>query len=193
MQTFAVGDRVQVRSWEDMKKEFGLTENTYLDDLGIPYEPHIKTPFSFLDKMKHLCGETGVVDMVKEITYIMSDGSEAKAQRLYITWDNPNNKTDFSLDNGMFELITEGKKAYVNPIVGLGDENIARKVTISFTFDEPVTKKEAADNINEWFKKGNSISEASVTLTGDIGVKYENVQKRLGANDKDPNGVGPRR
>ena len=192
MQKFKEGDRVRVREWDDMVKEFGVKDILYLGSIHIPNEPYINTPLSFLDMMKHLCGETGVVDMVKEITYDMSDGSVAKAQRLYITWDNSNIKSSYAMDNGMFELITEEKKAWVNPIVGLADENIARKVTISFTFEESVTKKEAADNINEWFRT-NCISEASVTLTGDIGVKYENVQKRLGANDKDPNGVGPRR
>ncbi len=192
MRKFKEGDRVRVRSWEDMEKEFGLKDISYLESLNIPNEPYINTPLSFLDMMKHLCGETGVVNMVKEITYIMSDGSEAKAQRLYITWDNSNIKSGYAMDNGMFELITEEKKTYKNPIVSLDDENIARKVTISFTFDEPVTKKEAADSINEWFKI-NCISEALVALTGDIGVKYASVQKRLGSNDKDPNGVGPRR
>ena len=98
---------MRVREWDDMEKEFGLTKNTYLDDLGIPYEPYIKTPFSFLDNMKHLCGKTGVVDMVKEITYVMSDGSEAKAQRLKIQWDTEQAHiiaSDWSFDNGMFEL-----------------------------------------------------------------------------------------
>ncbi len=192
MRKFKEGDRVRVRSWEDMEKEFGMKKNPLFDDLGLPCAAYINTPLGFVDNMKRLCGETGVVDMVEGITHVMSDGSKIKAWRLYIIWDNPNIKSDFHLDNGMFELITEEKKAWVNPIVGLADENIARKVTISFTFEEPVTKKEAADNINEWFKT-NCISKASVTLTGDIGVKYENVQKRLGANDKDPNGVGPRR
>lgn len=192
MKKFNVGDRVRVRSWDDMEKEFGMKKNPLLDDLGLPHAAYINTPLGFVESMKRLCGETGVVDMIEKTTYVMSDGSKAKAQHLYIIWDNPNIKYDYALDNGMFELITEGEKAWVNPIVGLDDENIARKVTISFTFDEPVTKKEAADNINEWFKT-NCIYETSVTLTGDIGVKYENVQKRLGANDKDPNGVGPRR
>ena len=186
MKKFKEGDRVRVRSWEDMAKEFGVKDISYLESLNIPNEPYINTPLSFLDMMKHLCGETGVVNMVKEITYIMSDGSEAKAQRLYITWDNSNIKSGYAMDNG-----TEEKKTYVNPIISLDDEYIARKVTISFTFDKPVTKKEAAYGINEWFKT-NCISEASVALTGDIGMKYANVQKRLSANDRDPNGVGPR-
>ena len=105
MKKFNVGDRVRVRSWDDMKKEFGVEKSPFLESLNIPYEPYIKTPFGFFERMKHLCGETGVVDMVEEATIYMPDGSEAKEQWLKITWDNLNIKIHFRLDNGMFELI----------------------------------------------------------------------------------------
>ena len=189
MQEFRKGDRVRVRSWNDMAKEFGVKGKNI-----ISHNSYIATPLDFFEIMKPLCGETGVVAAVKKINVNMPNSFETEAQQLKITWDKPDICAEYVFDNGMFELITEeeGKKTYVNPVVSLDDENIAKKVTVSFTFDEPVTKKEAADNINEWFKKGNCISEAAITLTGDIGVKYANVQRRLGFNDKDPEGIGPK-
>ena len=48
MQNFKKGDRVRVRSWEDMVKEFGVDKSPFLESLNIPYEPYIKTPFASL-------------------------------------------------------------------------------------------------------------------------------------------------
>ena len=104
MQKFKEGNRVRVRSWDDMEREFGLKNIPFLESLNIPYEPYISTPLGFLDNMKHLCGETGVVDMVEGISIYTPDGSETKEQRLRITWDNPSICADYELDNGMFEL-----------------------------------------------------------------------------------------
>ena len=52
MKKFNVGDRVRVRSWDDMEKEFGMKKNPLLDDLGLPHAAYINTPLGFVESMK---------------------------------------------------------------------------------------------------------------------------------------------
>ena len=47
---FKVGDRVTIREWDDMKKEFGLNSNG-----------DIKVKFIFTSEMARLCGKTATV------------------------------------------------------------------------------------------------------------------------------------
>lgn len=51
---FKVGDRVRIRQWDDMVKEFGLTDHGY-----IPFTKTCATTFT--DFMKHLCGRTATI------------------------------------------------------------------------------------------------------------------------------------
>ena len=50
---FEIGDKVRIKSWEQMKKEFGL------DSGG-----DIKCSESFVMDMDHLCGEEVVIDAI---------------------------------------------------------------------------------------------------------------------------------
>lgn len=84
-----------------------------------------------------------------------------------------------------------GKQIYVNPIPDPDDEPQSRRITIPFKFEEPVTRKEAAENINEWFRR-NTLTADMVQLIGSVGLCFQQVQTRLGPNDRDPNGYGPR-
>ena len=47
---FKVGDKVIVREWGDMEKEFGLNS-----------DGHIKVKFIFRKEMAELCGETAII------------------------------------------------------------------------------------------------------------------------------------
>lgn len=51
---FKVGDRVRIRQWDDMVKEFGL-----IDSWRIPFTKTCGTTFT--DNMKHLCGRTATI------------------------------------------------------------------------------------------------------------------------------------
>lgn len=53
--SFKVGDRVRIREWDDMRKEFG--EETYLTDCTI-----IPCTISFTDEMEYLCGRTATIE-----------------------------------------------------------------------------------------------------------------------------------
>ena len=69
MKKFKVGDRVRVRSWDDMAKEFGLKSIPSLEFLNIPSESYIDTPRGFYSNMRYLCKETGVVDTVEDVDW----------------------------------------------------------------------------------------------------------------------------
>lgn len=58
MAKYKVGDKITIRQWEDMEKEFGLTS------YGA-----IRTPLYFTKGMKFLCGKT------REIDRVNSDGT----------------------------------------------------------------------------------------------------------------------
>ena len=47
---FKVGQKVRIRAWEDMEKEFGTT-----------YCNEIKCKFTFVHEMKHLCGRIATI------------------------------------------------------------------------------------------------------------------------------------
>lgn len=54
---FKVGDRVRIRQWDDMVKEFGL-----IDGWRIPFTKTCKT--TFVGDMKHLCGRTATITSI---------------------------------------------------------------------------------------------------------------------------------
>lgn len=54
---FKVGDRVRIRQWDDMVKEFGL-----IDGWRIPFTKTCGT--TFVDDMKYLCGRTATITSV---------------------------------------------------------------------------------------------------------------------------------
>ena len=91
MQKFKVGDRVRVREWDDMAKEFG----TINGDLALGGGA------CFIKEMRYLCGQTGTVVQAKP--------EGCLDQILTIDWDNSEESLDWILDNTMFELIDNSK------------------------------------------------------------------------------------
>ena len=82
-------------------------------------------------------------------------------------------------------------KKYQNPIPDLDDELQSKSVVITFQFEDPVTRSEAAENINTWLQS-NRLTTEMVQLRGAMGIKFKKVQNRLGEFDRDPLGYGPR-
>lgn len=80
---------------------------------------------------------------------------------------------------------------YQNPVPDMDDEPQSRSVQLVFTFEQPVTRDEAAENLNEWFKR-NTLTGDMIQLRGPVGMRDTQRQPCLGANDSDPDGRGPR-
>lgn len=55
---FKPGDRVQIKTWEEMEKEFGTYANG-----------NIRTHMVFSKQMRHLCGTFATIDYINEKTY----------------------------------------------------------------------------------------------------------------------------
>lgn len=56
---FKVGDIVQVRSWDDMKEEFGVKSST----------GSIDCPFAFTDEMAEFCGNQYTIESIHESSW----------------------------------------------------------------------------------------------------------------------------
>lgn len=54
---FKVGDRVQIKTWKEMEKEFGTRDG------------NIRTHIVFSKQMRHLCGTFATIDYINEKTY----------------------------------------------------------------------------------------------------------------------------
>ena len=82
---FKVGDRVRIKSWEQMEKEFGISHGD------------IPCKFRFINGMKHLCGRTASIVAIK--------GSD-----IYLTnWSDDSGYMDWSISTDMIELVDTSK------------------------------------------------------------------------------------
>lgn len=64
---YKIGDKVRVRQWNDMVKEFGVDEYGNID---------IKTGWYFLPLMKEFCGGVYEISSVWKTTYRLKDGNK---------------------------------------------------------------------------------------------------------------------
>ena len=63
MEKYKVGDKVTIRQWEDMEKEYGLTS-----------ERDIRTELPFVKSMRYMCGNTYEVSGVNSEAHYWIDG-----------------------------------------------------------------------------------------------------------------------
>ena len=71
-----------------------------------------------------------------------------------------------------FNLLNDKEhQGYKNPIPSLDDEPQSETVTLTFKFDCPATKKEAAEAIRNWIME-NEIPLSIVHLTGNVSMRY---------------------
>jgi hypothetical protein len=98
---FHVGDRVQIREWDDMKEEFGTTQ------FG-----DIATITTFIKDMRHLCGRTAIISSIGEDRIIK-----------LTNWDD-NKRTNYAFDLDMikpYETVPNIKFVY-SEWIGIIDE-----------------------------------------------------------------------
>lgn len=98
---FNVGDRVRIKSWEKMEKEFGLN-----------YHGSIKCISSFISAMKHLCGKTATITRINDVA-------------VRLDFDNVDGDTCWSYSTDMIELANDEKIV----IIRHNNKVIAKNVT----------------------------------------------------------------
>lgn len=74
LEDLKVGDRVRIRSWEEMEKEFEVS-----DDGDIIY-----CKLKFINEMKHLCGRTAIVKSIDEGYVELADWSDKDGDMLWV-------------------------------------------------------------------------------------------------------------
>lgn len=85
MKEFKVGDKIKIKSWEEMEKEFGLDP-----DGDIDIEP------SFVQDMKHLCGRIATIDKINGNNDIN-----------LICWDNTDGDISWKFGIRMFKHVRD--------------------------------------------------------------------------------------
>lgn len=79
MAKYKVGDKVRIRQWDDMEKEFGL------DETG-----DIKCLCFFIESMKHLCGRTATIKDIRD-------------KKIKLTFDDESGNTNWQYSTDMIE------------------------------------------------------------------------------------------
>lgn len=82
---FKVGDRVRIKSWEQMKKEFGMRTDW------------INCRYGFNRNMQHLCGRIATISAI--------DDYEVKL----INWSDDSDTRDWAISTDMIELVNTSK------------------------------------------------------------------------------------
>lgn len=132
MEKFKVGDRVRIRQWADMEKEFGL------DAAG-----DINCKYWFTHLMRHLCGRTASVISV------------AASEQVALDFDDKSGITCWSYSTDMIEPIKTKQETIViyrnGDIVTALDKRDGRKATAKCspddTFDFEVGARLAFDRL----------------------------------------------
>lgn len=94
--TFAVGDRIRIREWDDMAEEFGVDEDS-----------EIPCKYIFTQEMRVFCGQEYTISVTKT----NPDGT----QRLYFE-DAENEEDDFSWSSDMCEHVISSPNVSVESI-----------------------------------------------------------------------------
>ena len=81
---FEVGDRVRIRQWDDMEREFGRD-----------WFRNIKVYCSFTQAMKHLCGREATIEEIKGNCVWLKD------------WSDESGYIDFIFSTDMIEHVEE--------------------------------------------------------------------------------------
>lgn len=70
---FKIGDRVRIRAWNDMEREYGITANK---DIKVPH-------YLFCAEMKHLCGTTAIVKKIEDDRIYLEGDKHERANWFY--------------------------------------------------------------------------------------------------------------
>ena len=87
---FEVGQKVRIREWDDMKKEF-----------GVDYTGDIETFPIFVKDMKHLCGRTATITCIREYDRYL--GLDRCVKNIVLKFDDTCGNVSFTYSTDMIE------------------------------------------------------------------------------------------
>lgn len=164
-----VGDRVTIRQWNDMVKEFGLN-----------YDGSIKCYATFASKMKKYCGKTFTITDDSEHLYTLSDdfGNVLENSEYSFAWafseDMFEKKTVFTKENlksGMVVEYANGERRLV-----VDDVLLANNAWVSLgDFKNDLTSSIGDLTINAVYKKRNAPLASVLSNPGELLWKREEI------------------
>jgi hypothetical protein len=101
---YKVGDKVKVRSWNDMEKEFGLNEYGDINNKCL----------LFAEQMKEWCGKTVTISNVYEGHYIIKEGGWQWTDDMFEDINNEFTKDD--LEVNMIVELRDGTKGILHKL-----------------------------------------------------------------------------
>ena len=165
---FKVGDRVRIRDWDDMEREYGTNSD---GDIKIP-------DMSFLPCMRHLCGRYATIRSIDRQDNII--GLE--------NWSDDSGDTLWCFTTEMVEpaeenTLKQGEKKDMNKLLELYCEKAER--TIENDYDEMIEEernenpfvKEYAALINEFEAKMDDLYKREMDENGNHHVFVNNAYK----------------
>ena len=91
---FSVGDKVVIKSWEQLKKEFGVKKHFGGE--------HIPCKYAFAERMKHYCGEIATITGIHGV-------------KIYLDFENHCNSADYVFSTDM--VVKLDKRYYTGKVV----------------------------------------------------------------------------
>ena len=150
---FKVGDRVRIKTWEQMKKEFG--EN---------FDGEINCRPCFTEYMKHLCGRTASIDEIYGTDVVLTN------------WSDSSNTRRWCLSTDMIELVDTSK--FTKSDLQEGDIVTDREGNKSiFLDDELYGTTIDLDGLTDELKDDKDYSEYDIVKV-ERPIKYETVFER---------------
>ena len=150
---FKVGDRVRIKSWEQMEKEFGKNS-----DGGIDCMP------CFIEDMKHLCGKTATIDEICNYDIKLKD------------WSDDTGGLYWTISTDMIELVDTSK--FTKSDLQEGDIVTDREGNKSiFLDDELYGTTIDLDGLTDELKDDKDYSEYDIVKV-ERPIKYETVFER---------------
>lgn len=177
MEKFKVGDRVRIKSWEDMEREYGLDWNGDIN-CGVS---------NFIQKMKHLCGRTATIEKIDRERVILKDWSNNDNIDWYyclrmiehVTFTK-NDLQDFDIlidRDGDISLYYDGK-VYGNTIDIDDLNNDLTSCKVSYCENADIVKVERPFKLETVFERKEEVKEMTMEeLCEHFGCQVKMVKK----------------
>lgn len=176
MNKFKVGDKVIVRSWDDMEKEYGL-DGCGSIDLG----------FGFVEEMREFCGKVVTIKAVFDEGYAIKEDyeiylwnddmfvSEYRANDMIVVYADIESRKVVAIDKSTGEKA----EAYCHP-----DDEFDFKIGASYVFDRLRGREERVKNPHEGYNGEVILTKKNIILGDSFTVgKIYKVKNGVIAND----------